>query len=169
MCIRDSFWSNIIYTLIDEYVRWAEEMRETRLRREFETLVKPGKIRILPGYVFRRSRPAIVGVEVLAGRIRPRYRLVRQDGRDVGQILQIQDRKKAVPEARAGAQVAISIDKAIVGRHIDEGDVLYVSVPPEHRRKLLGEFRDRLSPDEVEVLEELEEIMMERLREELGW
>jgi len=162
------FWSNIIYTLIDEYVRWADEMRETRLRREFEALVKPGKIRILPGYVFRRSRPAIVGVEVLAGRIRPRYRLIRQDGRDVGQILQIQDKKKAVPEARAGAQVAISIDKAIVGRHIDEGDVLYVRVPPEHRRKLMEKFKDRLSPDEVEVLQELEEMALERLREELG-
>ena len=163
------FWSNIIYTLIDEYVRWAEEMRETRLRREFEALVRPGKIRILPGYVFRRSRPAIVGVEVLAGRIRPRYRLIRQDGRDVGQILQIQDKKKAVPEAKAGAQVAISIDKAIVGRHVEEGDVLYVKVPPEHRRKLIEKFKDKLSPDEVEVLEELEEMALEKLREELGW
>jgi len=28
------FESNIIYTLIDEYVRWADEIRETRLRRE---------------------------------------------------------------------------------------------------------------------------------------
>ena len=163
------FWSNIIYTLIDEYIRWAKEMRETRLKREFEALVKPGKIRILPGYVFRRSRPAIVGVEVLAGRIRPRYRLIRQDGRDVGQILQIQDKKKAISEAKAGAQVAISIDKAIVGRHIDEGDILYVSVPPEHRRKLLEKFRDRLDPDEVEVLDELEKIALEKLREELGW
>ncbi len=163
------FWSNIIYTLIDEYVRWAEELRETRLRREFEALVKPGKIRILPGFVFRRSRPAIVGIEVLAGRIKPRYRLIRQDGRDVGQILQIQDRKKAIPEAKAGMQVAISIDKAIVGRHIDEGDVLYVNVPPEHRRKLLEKFRDKLTPEEIEVLEELERIMLEKFRAELGW
>ena len=163
------FWSNIIYTLIDEYVRWAEELRETKLRREFEALVKPGKIRILPGFIFRRSRPAIVGIEVLAGRIKPRYRLIRQDGRDVGQILQIQDRKKAIPEAKAGMQVAISIDKAIVGRHIDEGDVLYVNVPPEHRRKLLEKFRDKLTPEEIEVLEELEQIMLEKFRAELGW
>ncbi|RLI12741.1 translation initiation factor IF-2 [Candidatus Bathyarchaeota archaeon] len=163
------FESNIIYTLIDDYVRWATELRETKLRREFEALVKPGKIRILPGFVFRRSRPAIVGVEVLAGRIKPRYRLVRPDGRDIGQILQIQDRKKAIPEARKGAQVAISIDKAIVGRHIDEGDVLYVNVPPEDRRKLLEKFRDKLTPEEVEVLRELEEIMREKLLSELGW
>lgn len=162
------FRSNIIYTLVDDYMRWATELRETRIRREFEALVKPGKIRILPGFVFRRSRPAIVGVEVLAGRIKPRYRLVRPDGRDVGQILQIQDRKKAIPEATKGAQVAISIDKAIVGRHIDEGDILYVSVPPEHRRKLLEKFRDRLTQEEVEVLEELEEIMREKLFSELG-
>ncbi|HEW89779.1 MAG TPA: translation initiation factor IF-2, partial [Candidatus Bathyarchaeota archaeon] len=163
------FRSNIIYTLIDDYVRWATELRETRLKREFDALVKPGKIRVLPGFVFRRSRPAIVGVEVLVGRIKPRYRLVRPDGRDVGQILQIQDRKKAIPEARKGAQVAISIDKAIVGRHINEGDVLYVNVPPEDRRKLLEKFRGKLTPEEVELLEELEEMMREKLLSELGW
>ena len=163
------FESNIIYTLIDDYVRWAQELRESKLRREFEALVKPGKIKILPGFVFRHSRPAIVGVEVLAGRIKPRYRLLRPDGRDVGQILQIQDRKKAIPEARAPAQVAISIDKAIVGRHIDEGDVLYVNVPPEHARALLEKFRDKLTPEEVEVLEELQEMRRKKLMEELGW
>jgi len=163
------FRSNIIYSLIDEYVRWAEEIRETRLRREFEALIKPGKIKILPGFVFRYSRPAIVGIEVLAGRIKPRYRLIRPDGRDVGTILQIQDRKKAIPEARAGMQVAISIDKAIVGRHIDEGDILYVKVPPADRRKLLEKFKDKLTPEEIEVLEELEELMKKKLMSELGW
>ena len=163
------FESNIIYTLIDEYVRWADEIRETRLRREFEALVKPGKIRILPGFVFRHSRPAIVGIEVLAGRIKPKYRLIRPDGRDVGQVLQIQDRKKPIPEAKAGMQVAISIDKAIVGRHIDEGDVLYVNVPPDHARKLLEKFRNKLTPDEIEVLEELEELRRKKLLEELGF
>jgi len=139
------------------------------LRREFEALVKPGKIRILPGFVFRHSRPAIVGIEVLAGRIKPKYRLIRPDGRDVGQVLQIQDRKKPIPEAKAGMQVAISIDKAIVGRHIDEGDVLYVNVPPDHARKLLEKFRNKLTPDEIEVLEELEELRRKKLLEELGF
>jgi len=42
-------------------------------------------------------------------------------------------------------------------------------VPPEHARALLEKFRDRLTPEEVEVLKELQEIRRKKLMEELGW
>ena len=156
------FRHNIIYHLVDDYLRWMQRERETRERGEFERLIRPAKIRILPGYVFRRAKPAIVGVEVLAGTIKPRLRLVDENGKDIGEILQIQDRGKAIPAAEKGAQVAISIDRPIVGRHINEGDILYVSVPESHARKLLSEFSKRLSPDEIECLNELSKIMSQK-------
>ena len=153
------FHSNIIYHLIDDYIRWMEREKEERERGEFENLVKPAKIRILPGYVFRRAKPAIVGVEVLAGTIRPRLILMNEEGREIGEILQIQDRGKPISEAKMGSQVAISIDKPIVGRHIDEGDILYSSIPESHARKLFSKFTERLSPDELECLNEIADIM----------
>ena len=153
------FCNNIIYHLIDDYLRWLEKKKEEMERSEFERLIKPAKIKILPGYIFRRAKPAIVGVEVLAGTIKPRLRLIRKDGKEIGEILQIQDRGKAIPKAEKGSQVAISIDKPVVGRHIDEGDILYVNVPEAHAKQLFSKFMERLSSDEIKCLNEIAKIM----------
>ncbi|MFQ5999959.1 MAG: translation initiation factor IF-2, partial [Candidatus Bathyarchaeia archaeon] len=153
------FQHNIIYHLIDDYIKWVKSEKEAQLKEEFDKLVKPGKIKLLPGYVFRRAKPAIVGIEVLAGRIKPKYTLVKEDGQDVGEIMQIQDRGQAVSEADVGMQVAVSLNKPVVGRHIHENDVLYVKVPEEHAKILLTKFQERLSPQQLEVLNEFVETM----------
>jgi len=153
------FQHNIIYHLIDDYVQWIKSKKEAQLKEEFDRLVKPGKIKFLPGYVFRKAKPAIVGIEVLAGHIQPKYILVKEDGRDVGEIMQIQDRGQAVSEANTGMQVAVSLNKPIVGRHIYEGDVFYVRVPETNAKILVTKFQDRLSPEELEALNELIELM----------
>ncbi len=137
--------------------------QEERIQRELERLIRPGKIKILPGYVFRRAKPAIVGIEVLAGQIKPKYPLVGEDGRDIGEIKQIQDRGQAISEAKTGTQVAISLDKSVVGRHINEGDVLLVKVPERHAKALLTKFQDRLSSEELDALNELVDIMRRQL------
>lgn len=153
------FQHNIIYHLIDDYIQWVKSEKEAQLREEFDKLVKPGKIKLLPGYVFRKAKPAIVGIEVLAGQIKPKYTLVREDGLDVGEIMQIQDRGQAVSEASVGMQVAVSLNKPVVGRHIHENDILYVKVPEEHAKTLLTKLQDRLSPEELGVLNEFVETM----------
>jgi len=121
--------------------------------------VKPSKVKFLPGYVFRKTKPAVIGIEVLAGRIKPRHILVKEDGRNVGEIMQIQDKGKAASEANVGSQVAVSLSKTIVGRHIHEGEVFYVRVPEAHAKVLLTKFQDRLTPEEIGVLNEFIEIM----------
>jgi len=153
------FQHNIIYHLIDDYIQWVKSEKEAQLKEEFGRFIKPGKIKLLPGYVFRRAKPAIVGVDVLAGQIKPKWTLVREDGQDVGEIMQIQDRGQAISEANVGMQVAVSLNKPVVGRHIHENDILYVKVPEEHAKTLLTKFQDRLSPQELEVLNEFVERM----------
>ncbi len=148
-----------IYNLIDDYLQWVKQEEETRLEEEFDRLVKPGKVKFLPGYVFRKAKPAVIGVEVLAGLIKPKHTLVKEDGRKVGEIMQIQDKGKAASEANVGSQVAFSVSKAIVGRHIHEGEVFYVRVPEAHAKVLLTKFQDRLTPEEVGALNEFIEIM----------
>lgn len=157
------FEHNIIYHLIDDYLNWMKSTQEERIQRELDRLVRPGKIKILPGYVFRKAKPAIVGIEVLAGQIKPKYELVEQDGREIGEIKQIQDRGQAISEAKTGIQVAISLDKPVVGRHINEGDVLLVKMPEPHAKALLTKFQDRLSSEELDALNELIEIMRRQL------
>jgi translation initiation factor 5B len=153
------FKHNIIYHLIDDYTEWLKSEREMRLLKEFDRLVKPAKIKLLPGYVFRRAKPAIVGVEILAGQIKPKVPLINANGKDLGEIMQIQDKGKAIPEAKTGMQVAISMEKPIVGRHINEGDILYVKVPESHAKTLLTRFQTRLSPEELDALNEFVGVM----------
>ena len=153
------FSHRTIYNLIDDYLQWMKKEEEARLGEEYNRLIKPGKVKFLPGYVFRKAKPAVVGVEVLAGQIKPKYVLCKEDGRTVGEVMQIQDRGKAVSEAKAGAQVAVSLSKAVVDRHIHEGEVFYVAVPESHAKVLLNKFQDRLTPEEIEVLNEFVEIM----------
>jgi len=149
------FKGDVIYHVLEEYSRWVEAQKSAGVKAEMELLIRPGKIRLLKGFVFRRSDPAIVGVEVVDGLIRPKYPLVNGSGKRVGVVLRIQDQGKDVGEAGPGKEVAVSIDKPMVGRHIFEGDVLYVEVPPQHARTLSTKFKNYLSVREMALLEEL--------------
>ena len=153
------FQSDVIYRLIEDYVKWRDQEKAAGLKGELDRLTLPGKMQILPGCVFRRSKPAIVGVEVQAGRIRPRYPLMLEDGTAIGEIQRIQDKGKDIHEALAGVQVAISIDEPTVGRHIHEGNILYVAVPEQHMKLLLTKFKEFLSTDEIGLLDRLIETM----------
>ncbi len=150
------FQSNIIYRLIEDYEKWVSEEKKREEENLLSKLILPGKIRVIPGCVFRRSDPAIVGVEVLGGVIKPGYPLMRSDGRRVGEIMQIQHMGKPLKEARKGAEVAISIrGNVLIGRHVREGDVLYTDVPLYHARTMIMQLRHLLSEDEIEVLREI--------------
>jgi translation initiation factor 5B len=131
--------------------------------REFEKFTRPGKLKMLPGYVFRTAKPAIFGVEVLAGTIKPKYPVVGNEGQDLGEIMQLQDKGKAIPEATVGMQVAVSLEKPIVGRHINEGDVLYVKVPEAHAKAMLSKFQTRLSTEELDALNEFVNLMRRKI------
>lgn len=153
------FQSNIIYRLLEDYGKWIKELKEREVEREVSSLVRPAKIRILPGFIFRRSDPAIVGVEVLGGVLRPGCTLMRSDGVELGTLVQIRDRDNVLKEARVGQQVAVSIKgRLMIGRHVDEGDILYTSIPKEHVNIWLTKHKDKLSNDELLVLKEIIEI-----------
>jgi len=157
------FQHNIIYHLIDNYTQWMKSEQEARMLKEFDKFIKPGKVKILPGYVFRTAKPAIFGVEILAGTIKPKYPLVGTEGQDLGEILQLQDKGKAISEATVGMQVAVSLEKPIVGRHINEGDTLYVKVPEAHAKAMLSKFQARLSTEELDALNDFVNLMRKKI------
>lgn len=157
------FKEPIIYNLIDKYLDWSKSKRESKNEQEYEKLTKPGKIRVIPGYVFRRAKPAIFGVEILSGRIIQKNSLLRmEDGAVLGGVQQIQDKGKAVSEAKKGMEVAISMDKPIFGRHIFEKDILYVRVPEEDTKILLTKHLDKLTEGEQKLLKEYAEFMRKK-------
>jgi translation initiation factor 5B len=148
------FVNVVIYGLIEEYQFWFEKQKTLHGKKRYETIVRPGKIKILPGFVFRQSKPAIVGIQVLGGTLRNGVSLVREDGVRVGTLKGIQERGENVSEIREGKEVAVSIDGPTVGRQINEGDVLYVEVPEKHAKVMEQELYDALGQSEKLMLDE---------------
>jgi len=152
------FNESIIYNLIEGYTRWVQEEKEKAAIREFNSLTPVCKFKVLEGFIFRRSNPAIFGVEVLVGRLRQKVQVMNSDGKVVGTIHQIQDKGKPLEEAPRGAQVAVSMMEPMVGRHIFEKEILY-SLPKEAEVRTFKEkYLNRLSPEEQEVLNEIVQI-----------
>ncbi|HOK59128.1 translation initiation factor IF-2 [Methanothrix sp.] len=152
------FQSDVIYTLLESYEAWMEEKKMQMEQERLEAIVKPGCVRILPDCVFRQSKPAIVGVQVVGGTITHNVPLIREDGAVVGTIRGIQQRNENIPMATVGQEVAISIDGPTVGRQIHEGDLLYVNIPEKHARIIEQELKQKMSQDEIEVFERFLEI-----------
>jgi len=146
---------NIIYRLVERYQERVKQERERDRLELLKRLVYPAKIKLLPGYVFRTRDPAIVGIEVLGGTIRPGYPLMRPDGKHVGEILQIQSEGQPLEYAKAGDRVAISIRGPTVGRQIRPGMILYTDVPKRDALERLTTYSKELSPDEKEILREI--------------
>lgn len=157
------FSNAVVYRLIEEYIEWKEESQrqsEADKRAEFPF---PAKIKILPNHVFRASKPAIVGIRVLAGRVRPGLKLIGEDGRPLGKIRSLRDGEDPVKEAKQGDEVACAIDDITIGRQADEDDVMYVDLLASS----VKEFpKYGITADEQQVLDEVVRI---KRREEPFW
>ncbi|MGZ4901524.1 MAG: translation initiation factor IF-2 [Halobacteriota archaeon] len=148
------FVSDVIYRLVEDYQEWVEEQKTVYGKKRYETIIRPGKLTILSGYVFRQSKPAIVGVQIVGGTLRNGVSLIREDGTKVGTLKAMQDRGENINEAREGKEIAVSIDGPTVGRQINEGDVLFVDVPEKHAKVMEQELYDALKPSEQTMLQE---------------
>jgi translation initiation factor 5B len=149
------FTGEVMYHLLEEYAAW-KELRKAQIEEERrKSIAHPAKLLVLPGFVFRKSHPAIVGIKVLAGTLRPPLHLMTQDGTDVGSLKGLQEKNEPLKEAHEGAEIAASIDGAVVGRSFSEGDTLYVSLTEEGARSLKDAG---LKPNELIVLQEIVKI-----------
>ncbi len=152
------FVNDVIYRVIEDYENWLTGEKERERREKIEKLTTPAKVKILPGCVFRQSKPAIFGIEVLCGRIKTGVELMKSDGHNIGSINEIQNRGESIASADAGMQVAISMKKPTFGRQIKENEILYVDIKEEEEDSLKG----LLSPEEEELLHEVREIKRRR-------
>ncbi len=151
-------YSNIVYQLLDRYEEWKAEEREREKKQVFEKMSWPCRIRALPNCFFRVSKPAIFGVEVLAGKLRPHVRLMNLDGRVLGEVKTIQKEKESLAEAKKGTQVAISVDEIILGSDVREGDALLVYITKAELEKWKKKS-DALSDEEKEIVSEIEALI----------
>ena len=149
--------SDIIYKIIEDFEKWQEEEIKKQQSKELDLLVRPCKIQIMKGYIFRQNNPAIVGVDILSGTLKVDTPLMKQDGKAITAIKSIQQEQKNIDKAEKGKQVAVSLPKVTVGRQIHEEDIFYSAIPEADFRKL-KELKKRLSPEEIGILKEIAEI-----------
>ena len=152
---------NVIYKLIEDFEKYKEEEKQLLESHKIEFLVRPCKLQILKGYIFRQNNPAVVGVDVLEGKIKVDIPLMKKDGKKITEIKSIQENQKNINEAEKGKQVAVSLPKVTVGRQINEGDILYSAIPEDNFRKL-REFKKNMSEEEKKILKEIAEIMRKK-------
>ncbi|MEM3791375.1 MAG: translation initiation factor IF-2 [Candidatus Micrarchaeaceae archaeon] len=146
---------NVIYRLIDSYKEWMEKDKEKEKEEVLSSYVLPGKAYLLPNSRFRVSNPAIFGVRIEAGRLRPGYALINQKGEPIGRLKEIQENGKALREAKAGEEVAISVDDAVYGRNIKEGEYIYTLIKENEARNLLSKLSKFLSEEDKKLIEEI--------------
>ncbi|MBN3036913.1 MAG: translation initiation factor IF-2 [Candidatus Diapherotrites archaeon] len=147
--------TRVVYELIDEYGKWKEEEARREKDEALRMSLSPVKLKVMPGYVFRQSNPAICGVEVLEGTLKKPCPLINGKGRRVGRVHGIQKDKENVGHADKGEQVAVSIEGATIGRQINEGDILFTNIPLREFHELEKVYSKK---EEGQLLEEIREI-----------
>lgn len=153
----------VVYKLIEEYQEWVEASKKKTDSDKRSEFAFPAKFKILPNCTFRVSKPAIVGVRILAGRIRLGQTLIGSDGRDAGKIKSIHAGEDTLKDAKQGDEVAVGIDGVTAGRQINEGDIIYVNLIESAAKQLI---HLDINSDEKMVLEEVTAI---KRKEEPFW
>jgi translation initiation factor 5B len=140
---------------LEDYIEYAETRKAEDTAKEISELILPAKLKMYPEYIFRSSNPAVFGVSVEAGTLKPKVLLITDKGKKVGRIHQLQDKGQTLEKAEKGDDVALSIRGLDVGRDIGKDETLYVNLPESHVRQLVSKFLNDLTSDQKEVLREL--------------
>ena len=149
--------NNVIYKLIEDFEKWKISEKKRQESEKIGTLTLPCKLEFLKGYIFRQNNPAIFGVEISNGTLKSGITLMNKQGKNIGEVKQIQLDKETVEQAEKNKQVAVSVEGPTIGRQINEGDILYSSISEEDFRKL-KDLKKNLTKDQIEILKEIAEI-----------
>lgn len=149
------FSSDVIYRLLEGYQEWKHRKSEREKKELLDSVTRPGRVKVLPGCTFRKSKPAIFGVEVVKGTVRPGYRL-EKEGEIIGEIKEVQSEGENVDQAESGDRVALSIPGATAGKDFQENDILENHLTREDW-KTLNKIKGMLKGKELELLREREE------------
>ena len=151
--------NKIIYRLVEEFQEWHYDIREKIKSLELKDVKKPVKIQYMRGFTFHKKDPAIVGMKVLAVTLQPnRVIISAEQGFRIGKIKGIQDKGENISEAVQDAEVAVSIIGGIVGRNLNENDIVFCDLSEHDYKILKNKFFNELTPAEQETLEEIVKI-----------
>jgi translation initiation factor 5B len=144
--------NNVIYKIVEDHEVWFRNRKRELEEERRSEYAHPAKFLVMRDHTFRISKPAVVGIRILAGRIRSDQSVMREDGKVIGKIQSMQMDKKTIKEGKMGNEVAMAISGPMVGRHFNEEDILYIDIPEGRVPALL---QSELSVEEEEVLDHI--------------
>ncbi|MGI0141751.1 MAG: translation initiation factor IF-2 [Candidatus Micrarchaeales archaeon] len=155
---------NVIYKVLDDYKEWLEDAKKMEKENAEKAITFPGMIKALPNAFFRVSNPAVFGVDIVVGRIKPSYLLMDESGKKIGRIGEIQHNGASLPEGTAGQSLAISVDDAVLGRNIKENMTFYTLVDDNSEMLLRNKFKRLLSEQETKLLDKIAELKRQMIQ-----
>jgi len=147
----------IVYKLIENTEEFRKEKAKEIEKKRLMELSSICKLKILPQYVFRNTKPAIFGVKIEAGKLISSLNIINEKLEKVGRIKNIQSENKSVEEAKEGLEVAISIPGVNFERQLKDKTYLYSDIG-EKQFKTFKKNKDLLNPSEIKTLQEIAEI-----------
>lgn len=151
------FQNQVIYKIVEDYNEWRDVLEKKQQEQALEKIPRPGKIQLMPQHIFNQSKPAVIGAKVKKGVIKPESTVMNLEGERVGRIKAIQEQNESIDKASKGAEVAVSISGATVGRTFEDDEVLVIDITGKQYRQL-QHLDEHLSTGEKQVLEEIVDI-----------
>ncbi len=159
----DVITGDIIYKIVEDSEKWFENKKlEITEKRKLQMPV-PSRMRIMPEYIFRASKPVIVGIKLETGQLKVGDTLIRMDGKYAGVVKSIRQDDVSVRYINAPAEVAVAIDNVTLNRQIFAGDTLYVDIPESVVKDL------KKNPLDEGTMITLEEIIRIKRQENPFW
>jgi translation initiation factor 5B len=155
------FKNNIIYKLIEEYDDWILKENNLEKNKLLKEIIFPCKFKVLRNHIFRTSKPAIVGVNVISGRLVPGCKILNKNI-EIGIVEGIQAEGKSLPILEKDSEAAISIKNATYLKDFKEEDILSVDVPKSSIEKL-EQIYDDLTQEEQDMLNDLKKKLIKNL------
>jgi translation initiation factor 5B len=161
------FKADIIYHLFDQFTAYMNGLVEQKRKDMAPAAVFPCVLRIVPGCVFNKREPIILGVDVVDGVLRVGTPLAvpSQDNISIGRVTSIELNHKSVPEVRRGGpSVAIKIEHAsyeparMAGRHFFEKDELVSKISRVSIDILKENFRADLTKEDWGLIVKLKKV-----------
>jgi len=164
------FKADIIYHLFDQFTKYMEEVTETRRRDQAPSAVFPCTLKIVPGCIFNKRNPIVIGVDVVEGQLRIGTPLCVVNAENqivpIGKVIGIELNHKAKEVVKKGdPAVAIKIESPVyetpkmIGRHFFEKDLLYSRITRASIDILKSTFRNDLSREEWAHVIQLKKIL----------
>ncbi|MDO8647426.1 MAG: translation initiation factor IF-2 [Candidatus Diapherotrites archaeon] len=147
------FSANVIYRLIEDYEKWVSDENAAEKKSVLEKIVFPARIIVVRNCIFRNANPAIVGVKVLGGKLRPGAKLFNGE-KLLGEVIAIQDKGSNLQELKQGQEAAISITDAVCGRNLFEEDELLTVLSVNDYAEIL-KIKDAFTQAELDLAEEI--------------